>query len=286
MTTMTMTTMTTTRVRIPIVTDRSCTPHLTDIMPPKKKQKTEEFEAKHDYNPDFLEALNKLAELCAKEDDFRATSFRRAVDALEGQIITAVEDIKLFKLAGLKGVGKATLELYNEFIVTGKIKRLEDKKKDYTFKSFWKLADTDVRKAIAQLPEDIKLTVDGEGKLLLDDGNRDQYIGRGCPFTFEFWGDTYEVYGKSDTKDYGGIPQGLEFEGTLTKNGKQSIEISMEDDQEKDGDIVEHNVRTGGDFEKLGFHLDSDNEKAFIDTLNEELEENVVNAYDWPTGHE
>jgi hypothetical protein len=246
----------------------------------------EEFEAKHDYNPDFLEALGELAELCAKENDFRATSFRRAIIALEEQIITAVEDIKLFKLAGLKGVGRATLELYNEFIVTGKIKRLEDKKKDYTFKSFWKLADTDVRKAIAQLPEDIKLTVDGEGKLLLDDGNRDQYIGRGCPFTFEFWGDTYEVYGKSDTKDYGGIPQGLEFEGTLTKNGKQSIEISMEDDQEKDGDIVEHNVRTGGDFEKLGFHLDSDNEKAFIDTLNEELEENVVNAYDWPTGHE
>ena len=38
-----MTTMTTTRIRIPIVTDRSCIPHLSDIMPPEKKQKTEEW---------------------------------------------------------------------------------------------------------------------------------------------------------------------------------------------------------------------------------------------------
>ena len=92
----------------------------------QKKQKTEEFEAKHDYNPDFLTALGELADLYEKEGDFRATSFERAVDALEGQIITAVEDIKLFKLAGLKGVGQATLELYKEFIETGKIKRLEE----------------------------------------------------------------------------------------------------------------------------------------------------------------
>jgi hypothetical protein len=89
----------------------------------------EEFEAKKDYTPDFLEALNKLAELCAKEDDFRATSFRRAIIALEGQIITAVEDIKLFKLAELKGVGKATLEMFTEFIETGKIKRLEEERR-------------------------------------------------------------------------------------------------------------------------------------------------------------
>ena len=92
----------------------------------QKKRKTEEFEVKKDYNPDFLEALGELVELYEGEGDFRATCFRRAIIALEGQIITAVEDIKLFKLAGLKGVGKSTLEMYKEFIETGKIERLEE----------------------------------------------------------------------------------------------------------------------------------------------------------------
>ena len=99
-------------------------------MPPKKKAKTEpeEFESKHDYMPGFLKALGELAELYEKEDDFRATSFRRAIIALEGQIITAVEEIKLFKLIELKGVGKSTLAMLEEFIETGKIKRLVDLK--------------------------------------------------------------------------------------------------------------------------------------------------------------
>jgi hypothetical protein len=151
---------------------------------------------------------------------------------------------------------------------------------------FFLLAATDVRKAVTQLPEDIKLTIDGEGKLLLHDYNRDGYVGRGCPFTFEYEGDTYEVDGTSETTDYGGIPQGLTFEGTLTKNGKQSCEISMEDDVHR-SDIVEHNVCvTHGDFEKLGFVDGSEEEQAFIEQLKEELEENVVGAYDFPSGHE
>ena len=54
--------------------------------------------------PDFLKSLGKLADLYEKEDDFRATSLRRAIIALEGQIITAVEDIKLFNLGDLQGV--------------------------------------------------------------------------------------------------------------------------------------------------------------------------------------
>ena len=91
----------------------------------RTKRKTEEFEVKKDYIPDFLEALVELAELCAKENDFRATSFRRAIVALEGQIITAVEDIKLFNLGDLQGVGEATLEMFKEFIETGEIRRLE-----------------------------------------------------------------------------------------------------------------------------------------------------------------
>ena len=43
----------------------------------QKKRKTEEFEVKHDYIPDFLKALGELAELYEKEDDFRATALRR-----------------------------------------------------------------------------------------------------------------------------------------------------------------------------------------------------------------
>ena len=54
------------------------------------------------------------------------SSMRRAIIALEGQIITGVEDIKLFVLGDLNGVGKGTLGMLEEFIENGKIKRLED----------------------------------------------------------------------------------------------------------------------------------------------------------------
>jgi DNA polymerase/3'-5' exonuclease PolX len=85
----------------------------------------EEFEVRHDYIPDFLKSLGKLADLYEKEDDFRGTSLRRAIIALEGQIITAVEDIELFNLGDLRGVGNATLEMFKEFIETGEIHKLE-----------------------------------------------------------------------------------------------------------------------------------------------------------------
>ncbi len=91
----------------------------------EEDKQEEEFEAKHDYIPGFLEALGELAYL---SDDFHATFLRRAIIALEGQIITAVEEIKLFKLIELKGVGKSTLAMLEEFIETGKIKRLVDLK--------------------------------------------------------------------------------------------------------------------------------------------------------------
>ena len=88
----------------------------------------EEFESKHDYMPGFLEALGELADIYEDQDDFRKTALRRAITALEGQIITSVEDIKLFNLIDLNGVGKSTLEMLEEFIDTGKIKRLVDLK--------------------------------------------------------------------------------------------------------------------------------------------------------------
>ena len=88
-------------------------------MPPKKKAKVdEEFTPKHDHMPKFLESLDDLVKLY----DFRANSFETAREALEGQIITSVDDIKLFKLKDIKGVGKSTLEC----LEIGKIQRLEE----------------------------------------------------------------------------------------------------------------------------------------------------------------
>jgi len=78
--------------------------------------------------PGFLEVLGELVDLCEVDNDFRANTFHRAITALEGQIITAVEDIKLFNLIELKGVGKSILEMLEEFIDTGKIQRLVDLK--------------------------------------------------------------------------------------------------------------------------------------------------------------
>ena len=91
-------------------------------------QSEEEFESKHDYMPGFLKALGELAEIYEAEDDFRAKAFNKAKEALDGRIITAVEDIKLFNLIELKGVGKSTLEMFREFIETGKIEKLEEKR--------------------------------------------------------------------------------------------------------------------------------------------------------------
>jgi hypothetical protein len=83
-----------------------------------------------DYTPGFLEALGELADLYEKEDDaHRVTSFRRAIIALEPKMIKSVEDIETEKLIDLNGVGKATLEMFTEFIETAKIKKLE---------GFWK----------------------------------------------------------------------------------------------------------------------------------------------------
>lgn len=90
--------------------------------------KTEE----HEYIPDFIEALGELADLYDKEDDFRATAMRRAIIALEGQIITEVEDIKLYVLGDLRGVGKGIIKMLEQFIETGEIQRLEDMRPEKT----------------------------------------------------------------------------------------------------------------------------------------------------------
>ena len=63
----------------------------------KKTPPEEEFESKHDYMPGFLEALGELADIYEDQDDFRKKALRRAITALEGQIITAVEDIECYR---------------------------------------------------------------------------------------------------------------------------------------------------------------------------------------------
>jgi len=83
-------------------------------------------DGKKDYTIDFVEALGKLADLYEEEEDHRATAFRRAIIALELKSIHSVEDIETQKLIDLKGVGKSTLEMFKEFIETGKIEKLEE----------------------------------------------------------------------------------------------------------------------------------------------------------------
>ena len=81
------------------------------------------------YIPGFLEDLGKLAELYEEKEEHRATAFRRAVIALDDfsrdgeQIITTVKDIETKKLIDLKGVGKATLEMFKEYMETAKVKK-------------------------------------------------------------------------------------------------------------------------------------------------------------------
>lgn len=79
----------------------------------------------HDYMPDFLKNLNELIELYEKEGDFRATSLTKAAKSLDGHIITSVDDIEMYKLRELRGVGSSTIEMLEEFINDGKIERLE-----------------------------------------------------------------------------------------------------------------------------------------------------------------
>ena len=47
----------------------------------KKTLSEEEFESKHDYMPDFLEAMGELADIYEDQDDFRKTALRQAIIA-------------------------------------------------------------------------------------------------------------------------------------------------------------------------------------------------------------
>ena len=250
-------------------------------MPPKKKPRGSlEFEPQVDHMPGFLKALDELVTLYEKQDDFRAKSFKKAKESLEGQIITSVDDIKLFKLSELDGVGKATLECLQEFIETNKIERLEKlyeevSKSDYV--EFWNVAEKDLRQAITLLPEEAKLTVGTNGLLMLNGQDKDRYVTRGCPFTFTYGVLSFTVDGSTEIQEYSGIPCGLLVKGTITRNGKKAVDLYI-DMQSGNDDFEELSFDT----EKLG--IPASEEDDFVEDFKEAFRENVFALYDWPDG--
>ena len=93
----------------------------TPTMPPKKKAKTNGRTLN-----DFLDVLTELSNLYEKRgDERRADSFRTARENLQKCDETAVlETSKDYK--NIKGVGKSTLELLDEFLESGKCARLDE----------------------------------------------------------------------------------------------------------------------------------------------------------------
>ena len=246
-------------------------------MPPKKKPRGSlDFEPQVDHMPDFLKALDELVTLYEKQDDFRAESFKKARKALKGQIITSVDDIKLFKLSELDGVGKATLECLQELIETNKIERLEklyEEVSESDYVEFWKVAEKDLRQAIALLPEEAKLTVGTNGLLMLNGQDKDRYVTRGCPLTFTYGVLSFTVDGSTEIQEYSGIPCGLLVKGTITRNGKKAVDLYI-DMQSGNDDFEELSFDT----EKLG--IPASEEDDFVEDFKEAFRENVFDEYD------
>ena len=220
---------------------------LTDkLVHPIMYEEEEEFEAKKDYMPGFLEALGELTELYEKENDFRATAFRRAIIALEGQIITSVEDIKLFNLIELKGVGKSTLVMLEEFITSGKIEKLEEKRPQPK-------ANPDQVEWFATLTEEqagyIQDYWDSEGEKKCAEENG-VFGSRGIPFTFEYEGDTYKVDGDAEEDEWEGSVRGISFDGCVSKNGVEHGSFSCRiefDGFEAGEEYQQYNLLNGED---------------------------------------
>jgi len=218
----------------------------------EEEPKFDIFETKKDFMPDFLEALGKLATLYEKEDDFRATSFRRAIIALEGQIITAVEDIKLFNLIELRGVGKSTLMMLEEFITSGKIEKLEEKR------------PTDHAKWFASLTEDQKEYMkdwwDSEGETKHSFSN-------GVAFTFEYNDKEYKVEGGVEEHEWEGALHGLTFEGNMYIKGKLIGTVNITDNAVYFGD------------DDNGCEITLAKDKVAKDELGERIEDECFEAF-------
>lgn len=179
--------------------------------------------ATDDHTPEFLEALWELVAHYEETDDFRAKSFKKAAEALKGQIVTSVDDIEMMKLHELPGVGKSTLELLKEFISLGRIKRLDEVK----CKKFWDAAGDNLMKAIKDLPEGFELSIDGDGRLLLNGSSpfEPETPETGLPFTFEYKRRSYEIDGSYDIENtYGGY---VNFEGTVKSSDGTEKKLSF-----------------------------------------------------------
>ena len=237
--------------------------------------------------PGFLKALDELVTLYEEHDEFRHKSFKKAKESLEGQRewigankarITSVDDIELFKLSKLDGVGKGTIECLKEFIETGKIQRLEElRQKSSDYLAFWRAAKTDLREAMKLLQEKDTLSV-SNGKLLLNGSDVECYVCEGCPFTFEYEGDTYKVVGVVDQDiledNNRFLVRGATFEGTITKNQGEPVGFCAS--SEVDGPDGLGTPDVDCDTEDLG--LTEEKEEDFLETLKQELMD-VLGAY-------
>ena len=271
-------------------------------MPPKKKPRGSlEFEPQVDHMPGFLKALDELVTLYEKQDDFRAKSFKKAKESLEGQIITSVDDIKLFKLTELDGVGKGTLECLKEFIETNTIQRLEelrqkvgDTKEAVDYDAFWEAAKTDLRKALTLLPEKDSVSVTDDWKLMVNGIEKEGYGCQGCPFTFEYKGDTYKVDG---TVEVNAIYRGgdIEFHGTIAKNTEDPVDLEVECEVEVTDCVDFQTPQVNCDTKALGFteedeeDLEEDEEdyeeEDFLEFVGQEILDEVFYNYrgEWQT---
>jgi len=195
-----------------------------------------EFEAKKDYMPDFLKNLNELIEIYEKQGDFRATGLTKAAKSLDGHIITSVDDIEMFKLRELPGVGSSTIEMLKEYIQLGEIERLKKLRPETK-------ANPDQVEWFATLTEEqagyIQDWWDSEGEKKCGEENG-VFGSCGIPFTFEYEGDTYKVDGDADEDEWEGRVHGISFEGTVYKNGVEHGSFSMRDEVEGFGREGDH----------------------------------------------
>jgi hypothetical protein len=127
------------------------------------------------------------------------------------------------------------------------------------------------------LSEKDTLTVSA-GKLLLNGSDVECYVCEGCPFTFEYEGDTYKVVGivRQDILDNNDrvLVRGATFEGTITKN--QGEPVGFWASSEVDGPDGLSTPDVGCDTEDLGFT--EEDEEDFLETLKQELMD-VLGAY-------
>ena len=239
---------------------------------PQAKKVKKELE--YGFVPDFLKNLNELIEIYEKEGDFRATGLTKAAQSLQmlGHIISSVDDIEMYKLKELSGVGSSTIEMLQEFINDGKIERLEKLRPQPK-------ASPDQLEWFATLTKEQACFLvdywDQEGEKRCEAENG-VFGSCGIPFTFEHEGDTYKVEGEAEDEEWEGRCTAINFEGTVHKNGVEYASFSMSD--AVDGFHSKH----GGTFSSCVL-LNEEEEVTEDDDLAEACREAFRCAYTGPT---